>query len=46
MHVGACVAINAKGGECWQILNKTTHACILVIDGKHNNEDGMSTESM
>jgi hypothetical protein len=22
MHVGACVAINAKGGECWQIFNR------------------------
>jgi hypothetical protein len=22
MHVGACVAINAKGGDCWKIFNK------------------------
>jgi hypothetical protein len=27
MHVGACVSINAKGGECWQIFNKQ---CMLV----------------
>jgi hypothetical protein len=22
MHVGACVAINAKGGDCWKIFNR------------------------
>jgi hypothetical protein len=22
MHVGACIAINAKGGDCWQIFNR------------------------
>jgi hypothetical protein len=22
MHVGACVSINAKGGDCWQIFNR------------------------
>jgi hypothetical protein len=34
-NVGACVAINAKGGDCWQIFNRqrmenilqTTNAC-------------------
>jgi hypothetical protein len=43
MHVGSYVAINAKGGYCWQIFNKQG---MLVIDGKYNNEDGMSTKSM
>jgi hypothetical protein len=36
MHVGACVAINAKGGDCWQIFNRQR---MLVIDGKYDNED-------
>jgi hypothetical protein len=22
MHAGACIAINAKGGDCWQIFNR------------------------
>jgi hypothetical protein len=22
MHVGYCVSINAKGGECWKIFNR------------------------
>jgi hypothetical protein len=22
MHVGACVAINDKGGDCWKIFNR------------------------
>jgi hypothetical protein len=43
MHVGACVAINAKGGDCWKIFNRQR---MLFIDGKYNNEDGMSIESM
>jgi hypothetical protein len=43
MHVGTCVSINAKGGDCWKIFNRQR---MLVIDGKYNNEDGMSTESM
>jgi hypothetical protein len=43
MHVGAYVAINAKGGDCWQIFNRQQ---MLVIDGKYNNEDGMSKKSM
>jgi hypothetical protein len=37
------VAINAKGGVFWKIFNRQR---MLVIDGKYNNEDGMSTESM
>ena len=37
MHVGSCVAINAKGGECWEIFNRQR---MLVIDGKYNNEGG------
>jgi hypothetical protein len=43
MHVGACVSINAKGGDCWQIFNRQR---MLDIDGKYNNEDGMSTRSL
>ena len=43
MHVGACVAINAKGGDCWQIFNRQR---MLVIDGKYSNEDDMSIGSM
>jgi hypothetical protein len=30
MHVGACIDINAKGGDCWQIFNRqltTMNAC-------------------
>jgi hypothetical protein len=23
MHEGACVSINAKGGDCWQIFNRS-----------------------
>jgi hypothetical protein len=41
--VGAFVAINAKGGDCWQIFNRQR---MLIIDGKYNNEDGMSTGRM
>ena len=37
---GALVAINAKGGDCWQMFNRHR---MLVIDGKYNNEDDMST---
>jgi hypothetical protein len=22
MHVGNCISINAKGGDCWQIFNR------------------------
>jgi hypothetical protein len=33
------VAINAKGGDCWHVYKKS----VLVIDGKNNNNDGMST---
>jgi hypothetical protein len=43
MHAGACIAINAKGGDCWQIFNRQR---MLVIDGKYNSEDGMSTGSL
>jgi hypothetical protein len=48
MHVGACVAINAKGGDCWQIFKDSewqifNRQRMLVIDGKYNSEDGMST---
>jgi hypothetical protein len=39
--VGACVAINAKGGDCWQIQLTDTNA-MLVIDG--NSEDDRQTE--
>jgi hypothetical protein len=41
IHVGACVTINAKGGDCWQIQLKTVNA-MLVIDS--NNEDDRKTE--
>jgi hypothetical protein len=34
---GALVAINAKGGDCWQMSNRKR---MLVIDGKYNSEDG------
>jgi hypothetical protein len=40
MHVGACISINAKGGDCWQIFNRQR---MIFIDGKYNSEDGMST---
>jgi hypothetical protein len=43
MHVGACVAINAKGGDCWQIFNRQL-TDMLVIDG--NSEDDMRTTSL
>jgi hypothetical protein len=43
MHEGACVAINAKGGDCWQIFNRQR---MLVIDGKYNNEICMNTGSL
>jgi hypothetical protein len=33
------VAINAKGGDCWHVYKKS----VLIIDGKNNNNDGMST---
>jgi hypothetical protein len=33
------VAINAKGGDCWHVYRQS----VLVIDGKNNNDDGMST---
>ena len=33
------VAINAKGGDCCHVYKKR----MLVIDGKNNNNDGMST---
>jgi hypothetical protein len=32
------VSINAKGGDCWHVYKKS----MLVIDGKNNNNDGMS----
>jgi hypothetical protein len=32
------VAINAKGGYSWHVYKKS----VLVIDGKNNNNDGMS----
>jgi hypothetical protein len=41
-----CYSIEINGrneSECWQIFNRQR---MLVIDGKYNNEDGMSTESM
>jgi hypothetical protein len=41
--MGAFVAINAKGGDCWKMFNRKH---MLVIDGKYNNEDGMSTRRM
>jgi hypothetical protein len=55
MHVGACVAINAKGGDCCQIFNRQRmvnnkkwkifkRQRMLVIDGKYNSEYGMSTK--
>jgi hypothetical protein len=40
IHVGACVAINAKGGDCWQ--NSVNRQRMLVIDG--NSEDDRQTE--
>jgi hypothetical protein len=30
MHVGACVAINAKGGDCWQIFNRQANGKYLT----------------
>jgi hypothetical protein len=33
------VSINAKGGYCWHVYRQS----VLVIDGKNNNDDGMST---
>jgi hypothetical protein len=42
-----CWTTERGGGEsvvtCWQIFNIQR---MLVIDGKYNNEDGMSTKSM
>jgi hypothetical protein len=43
--MGACVAINAKGGDCWKIFNRQrmkifNRQRMLVIDGKYNSEDG------
>jgi hypothetical protein len=32
------VSINAKGGYCWHVYRQS----VLVIDGKNNNDDGMS----
>jgi hypothetical protein len=52
MHVGACIAINAKGGDCWQIFNRHERMYkylterMLVIDGKYKIIDGMSTMKM
>jgi hypothetical protein len=43
MHVGACIAINAKGGDCWKIFNRQR---MLVIDGKYRSNDGLSTTTM
>jgi hypothetical protein len=33
MHVGACVAINAKGGDCWKIFNRklTDSECLSLM---------------
>jgi hypothetical protein len=33
------VAINAKGGYCWHVYRQS----VLIIYGKNNNDDGMST---
>jgi hypothetical protein len=30
MHVGACVAINAKGGDCWKIFNRQANGKYLT----------------
>ena len=43
LGVGALVAINAKGGDCWKMFNRKH---MLVIDGKYNNEDVTSTGRM
>ena len=40
---GALVAINAKGGDCWQMYYRN---CKLVIDGKYSSNDGLSTTPM
>ena len=36
-NLGALVAINAKGGDCWKTFYRKHK---LVIDGKYNSEDG------
>jgi hypothetical protein len=41
--LGALVAINAKGGDCWKMFNMQH---MLVIDGKYNNDDGLITTMM
>jgi hypothetical protein len=41
--LGALVAINAKGGDCWKMFNRQH---MLVIDGKYNTDDGLSTAAM
>jgi hypothetical protein len=41
--LGALVAINAKGGDCWKIFNMQH---MLVIDGKYSSDDGLSIATM
>ena len=42
-NLGALVAINAKGGDCWKMFNRKH---MLVIDGKYSSDDGLSTAPM
>jgi hypothetical protein len=42
MHAGACIAINAKGGDCWQIFNRQ----MLVNGISTGRENGISTGRM